>query len=362
MDFTRSWRSAPRRVWLIIAVVLMLVVAGGAAAIAFAVSASDAAERAAAEDAERAAAERADQAAAVRLASAQEDASDGVVQGEALFGDSEAWADNDARANLRVALDALAETQSDAGAIAEDLESAINVLTMAMVAVGEPPAPVRLICGNLDAGVDFTVHPVVLRPDGSGEYSDLWAAQLRCDTGMRIGGSPVNESVAVQTPLQKAAVAAAKEAGYADYNDTDAEILYAVYDGCAQAGSGSYYSDATALSESQAKEVMAFLTLCFDHPDAENWRVAIGGGEAVREAEANGTRVAPGGSYEIPSQMAYGTFVAEGVKDCYWETRDAHGNIVANNFVIAAPRVVAEVGSEAVVFTTNGGCGYWNRQ
>jgi hypothetical protein len=60
--------------------------------------------------------------------------------------------------------------------------------------------------------------------------------------------------------------------------------------------------------------------------------------------------------------MATGTFVAENVENCSWETRDGNGDILDNNFVLAAPRVIAEVDAGAVVFTTEGACGYWNRQ
>jgi len=59
--------------------------------------------------------------------------------------------------------------------------------------------------------------------------------------------------------------------------------------------------------------------------------------------------------------MKRGTFVVEDVENCYWETRNSSGDIVANNFVLAAPRVVAKVDRSAVVFTAEG-CGQWNRQ
>lgn len=340
---------------LIIAALVALVVTGAATAIVLTVSATNAAaEKAAA----AAAAAKSDQEEAARLASAQDEAAGRLEQGEIRYSISRAYAEEDARAALREALDDLATTQHGKPASADQLESATEAVAKAMAAVGQPPSPVNLLCGNTGTGVDFAVHTIVLRPDGSGEYADLWAAQLRCDTGMT-GGS-VTETVSVQTPLQKAAVAAAKAAGYSDYHRTDAEVLYALYDGCGESGPGSYYSDATALSEAQAKEVRAYLTLCPDHPDAANWRAATGAGEEVRAAEANGTRIPPGGSFLVPSQMVMGMFVAENVEGCYWETRDSNGNIIDNSFVIAAPRVVAEVGSDAVVFNTEGGCGYWN--
>lgn len=367
-------RSLPRRVWLLVLVVTVLAIGGAITAVAFNAAAEQAAaeqaaaeqaaaEKAAAEKAatEKAAAERAAaERQAARLASAKKDAAETAVQGESRYADSLAWTDDSARVDLRAALDALMDVQSDSSANAEDLESSIDAVARAIEVVGDPPSPVSFICGDINAGVDYTVHHVDLNPHGSGQYADIWAAQLRCDNSMT--GDSVEETVRIQTPMQKAAVAAAKEAGYEEFNDSDEEILYSVYMGCAASGPASYYSEATALSDSQAKEVKAYLTICPDHPDVEQWRIAIAAGEEEREAEANGTRIPPSGTYEVPSEMPRGTFIAESVKNCYWETRDADGNIIDNNFVIAAPRVVAEVTSDAVVFTTDGSCGYWNRQ
>jgi hypothetical protein len=49
-----------------------------------------------------------------------------------------------------------------------------------------------LICGNLHTGVDYTVHRVPFRADGTPDYSDLWPlkAQLR----QRDGGMEVIET------------------------------------------------------------------------------------------------------------------------------------------------------------------------
>jgi hypothetical protein len=88
------------------------------------------------------------------------------------------------------------------------------------VVLNQPPVVVWMNWYIVVAGVDFAVRTVPLRPDGSGEYADLWAAQLRCDTGM--SGDPVSESATVQSPLQKAAVAAAKSAGYGEHHKINA--------------------------------------------------------------------------------------------------------------------------------------------
>ena len=67
------------------------------------------------------------------------------------------------------------------------------------------------------------------------------------------------------------------------------------------------------------------------------------------------------GTYDVPADIKRGTYVVKHVENCYWETRDRNGEIISNNFVLAAPRVVAKVSAAAVVFTAEG-CGQWNRQ
>ena len=94
----------------------------------------------------------------------------------------------------------------------------------------EPPALsipyTSLICGNLDTGVDYTVHRVPLRADGIPDYSELWPLKLDCDNGM--GDVEVSEAVPVITPVQKAAATAAVRASAG----APAEALYSVYKGC----------------------------------------------------------------------------------------------------------------------------------
>lgn len=359
-----GWKSATRRQRIIIASVgAALAIGGAGVAIAVSVSAHNAAaEQAAAEAiaAKNAEEEEAARAEAARLTAARDDAVSKASEGEALLTDSEMWGDPDAREELRDALGVLVALQADESASAEALEAAASSVTRAGVRVGRPPAPITLVCGNLDAGVSYDNRELVLNPDGSGQFDDLWAGQYRCDEGFST--TTVSTQVTVKTALQRAAVAAARAAGYDEYHSTEGAILYAVYEGCAGSGTGGFYGRLDSLSPAQAADTRVWLTLCPNHPDAETWRAKSAEGDAIREAESNGTRVAPGGSYEVPGQMVRGTFVAENVSDCYWETRDSNGNIVDNNFVIAAPRVVAEVGDTAVVFTTQGGCGYWNRQ
>lgn len=347
------------RLWVAVAVAAVLILGGTAAAVTLTVSAQNAAAEQAAAEAAAAAKARAERAAAERAVAIQEQAADTLTEGEALYVDSAVWGNQEARAELRTALDTLVTLQDDEDAV-DELELATTEVKKTIVRVGTPPSPITLYCGNPDAGIPFEVRTLPIAPDGTGDFAELWAGQYRCDDQM--ASSPVRATARVQTALQSGAVAAGRAAGKGEYFDSDEEILYAIYEACAMTGSGAYYANLQTLSPAQAQDTQVTLSLCPNHPDAETWRSKSAAGEAVRQAEASGARVPPGGTYAVPDQMTRGTFVAENVTDCYWETRDANGDIVDNNFVLAAPRVVAEVTDAAVVFTTQGACGYWNRQ
>lgn len=219
---------------------------------------------------------------------------------------------------------------------------------------------VVLVCGNLDKNIEYTPQEIPVAADGTPDFGGLWKQHLGCDTGM--GDEEVTETVPVQTPLQRGVVAFARSIGYGEFEGytNDEQNLYWVFEGCGGNDPKDYYATAKDLSDPQVDEVRLYLTLCPDHPQAKKWRSAISASAAARKAEKDGTRVYDG-TYNVPSQMKRGTYVVKDVEDCYWETRDSSGNIVANNFVPAAPRVVAEVGRSAVVFTAEG-CGQWNRQ
>jgi hypothetical protein len=194
---------------------------------------------------------------------------------------------------------------------------------------------------------------VPLGVDGSPDYQAMWDKKLRCDAGTlgRTGFVPV------ATALQQAVAAAARRA---DYGPSDERNLYQVYQYCGSNDPNDAHTTMSEYNESQSLELQAWLTLCPTHPQADKWRSGIAAGVKGQAAEKSGNRVYDG-TYQVPSQMQRGTFVAENVKDCYWETRDAAGRILANDFVLAAPRVEAKVTGPAVVFTSRS-CGQWNRQ
>lgn len=228
-----------------------------------------------------------------------------------------------------------------------------------------PPASVSsvtLICGNLDKDVDYEEHTVALAPDGTPDYGSLWQQRLGCDAGMG-DLDEASQTVPVITPLQQAVAAAAQKIGYGEYEnatDSDEQVLYSVYQYCGSNDPTDHYATSNDFSDSQVDELRLWMVLCPRHPQATKWRAGIAASAKARQAENNGTRVYDG-TYKVPSEIKRGTFVVEDVENCYWETRNKAGRIIANDFVVAAPRVEAVIGSSAVVFTAEG-CGQWNRQ
>lgn len=202
--------------------------------------------------------------------------------------------------------------------------------------------------------VDFTAHTVTISDTGFADYVDLWSKELMCDNGY--ASLPITESLPVTTSLQTKVVAAARRAGY---EGTDEEALYSIYNYCGSNNPSDPYMTMELYSNSQVLELGTWLTLCPTHPQAAKWKAVIVASTKPLDEE-DGDQIT-NGTYRVPSEMARGSYVTTDVEDCYWETRDKNGDIVANNFVIAAPRVVAKVSSRAVVFTSRG-CEAWSRQ
>ena len=216
---------------------------------------------------------------------------------------------------------------------------------------------VEFYCGGGPSQAEYAIRSVQVALDGKADYASVWALQVGCDNHM-VANSRVSESVVVSTPLQVAVVAAAKLLPtYKENSDT--KTLYNIYRYCAGNNPQDSYATMDTYSDSQILELKAWMTLCPNHPQAAKWLAGIAATEQDARLVKDGLRVYDGSSL-IPSQMKPGTWVATNVKDCYWETRDANGKILANNFVTAAPRVQATVSSKAVVFNSED-CGQWNR-
>lgn len=85
-----------------------------------------------------------------------------------------------------------------------------------------------------------------------------------------------------------------------------------------------------------------------------------------------GTQIPGDGGYSVaasgtgygsdPRVLAAGTYGTLGTpSDCYWEVNDSHGNILRNNFIMAAPGGVTIRVAAGQGFTTQG-CGWWERR
>lgn len=209
------------------------------------------------------------------------------------------------------------------------------------------PLTIELACGQ-----PATPVYVPLSAEGRPALPQLWSQHVTCDAGSAIARLP--DTFPVTTPLQQAVVAA-----YDPQGTEPEHTLYSAYQLCASNDPTGYYSTPNDLSPDQIKEVNALLLLCPDHPNAVTWSKNIARGQAAAKALANGTRVFDG-TYRVPEQMKRGTFVVHDVLNCYWETRDAAGKILANDFVTAAPQVRVTLDSRAAVFTARG-CGQWDR-
>ncbi len=148
--------------------------------------------------------------------------------------------------------------------------------------------------------------------------------------------------------------AAEKAAGTASGGKSPdtAKFLYAL---CATTA-GTYFEG--AVSPAQATEIRAALTLCPDHPKRAVLEASAGGGDAL-EADRTSGKLAYTGKYLVGKDVQPGTWQSQGdkVENCYWETSDAQGRIIANNFISVAPQFTITIPPTAAGFTVNG-CGF----
>lgn len=128
-----------------------------------------------------------------------------------------------------------------------------------------------------------------------------------------------------------------------------------LYSLCAKTA-GHYFGG--TVSEGQAKEIAAALTLCPDHPKRAELEASAGAGASLEADRANG-KLVYSGKYLVGKTAQPGTWQSQGesVEDCYWEVSDAHGNIIDNNFISIAPQFTIYVPPTAAGFTVEG-CGF----
>jgi hypothetical protein len=148
--------------------------------------------------------------------------------------------------------------------------------------------------------------------------------------------------------------AAEKAAGIASGGKSadTAKYLYGV---CATTA-GLYFEG--SVSKPQAAEIRAALTLCPDHPKRAELEASANGGESL-EADRTSGKLAYSGKYLVGKDIQPGTWQSQGdkVENCYWETSDAQGNIIANNFISISPQFTITIPASAAGFTVQG-CGF----
>jgi hypothetical protein len=125
--------------------------------------------------------------------------------------------------------------------------------------------------------------------------------------------------------------------------------LITLYALCAQTG-GVYIDN--PVEESVAKQLIGALSLCPDHPRAQELRASADDGLTATADQKAGKLVGPG-SYLVGTQVMSGTWQSRGAKveDCYWEIADAQGNIIENNFITFAPQFTIYIPPTAASFT-----------
>lgn len=146
---------------------------------------------------------------------------------------------------------------------------------------------------------------------------------------------------------------------------TEIEAIVYLYERCALPTMGSATSPTFPYSEGQVKEIQAALMVCPTNPAAEQVQAIIADKVATNSEDvrlrAERKRVG-NGTFRVGTDVVPGTYVFEGeVTNCYWETLDAAGNIIANNFVTSGLRVEAYVNASDFSFSSQG-CGIWTLQ
>lgn len=154
-----------------------------------------------------------------------------------------------------------------------------------------------------------------------------------------------------------------------------AHELWSLYSACAEFNSS--WVRVTKPTPEQTLTAQGLLALCPDHPQAaliqaninsasvEAAATAAQAAAAASRAQAvadHAQLVADGkfatsGKYLVGPDIQPGTWQSVGAKveDCYWETSDASGNIIDNNFISIAPQFTITIPSDASGFT-NSGC------
>lgn len=145
-------------------------------------------------------------------------------------------------------------------------------------------------------------------------------------------------------------------AGYDSLNS-----LGTLYELCAQVD-GSIATEDRLYSQAQLDEARAMLYVCPEAPHAQQVADNIEVSEVAEKQRTDGERFG-NGLYQVGEEIKPGTYVLEGtVEDCYWERLDNAGEIIENNFILAANRVEVTVASSDFSFHSKGCAGEWYKE
>lgn len=199
-------------------------------------------------------------------------------------------------------------------------------------------AEVRLEC-YLDDSVDTEETFTVVEVD----FSEVWpATPYSCDA---------TRSSAQPNDVEQDAFEAS------GYDNRDS--ITTLYEMCAEVDpEDTYASGEHTASEEQILEITGMLTLCPDHPLADEISATAERGRVDIELEEAGLLIF-GGTHLVEEEIQPGTYVIEGeIENCYWERQDSAGNIIDNNFILSARRVEVMIRASDYAFHTEG-CGRW---
>jgi len=116
----------------------------------------------------------------------------------------------------------------------------------------------------------------------------------------------------------------------------------------------NFYATNGALNEGQQAEANGVLMLCPDHPGA----AMLANGSPEQAERDAGVRFGAG-VREVGIQVQPGMWRASGtISNCYWERLDSAGEIIDNNFVMAATQVEVWIDPSDFSFHSTS-CGEW---
>jgi hypothetical protein len=218
---------------------------------------------------------------------------------------------------------------------------------------------VVLVCQH-DNGGDY-IGTITADTTGNHDFTKVWAAgKLNSCDASTPDGTPV-------LPIGKSEQAAYAISGYAEPDPTLAGVsagdgstdsISGLFELCATTDPADTYNTAGfAAGEAQIREMTAALLLCPRQPYAARWRAAIAAGKKEAALSKDG-RLFSDGTYTVGVDVKAGTYQATDVTNCYWERQNRQGRTIANDFVVAGPRVQVTIAASDFAFIAEG-CGQW---